>query len=68
MVRETRPTANIQEPVAITTVEIVQQKLDKNEAVNFSKGRLFGNVSLIVLEFSWLLIVVIWMIITFRMQ
>lgn len=68
MVRETRPTANIQEPVAITTVEIVQQKLDKNEAVNFSKGRLFGDVSLIVLEFSWLLIVVIWMIITFRMQ
>lgn len=59
MVRETRPTANIQEPVAITTVEIVQQKLDKNEAVNFSKGRLFGDVSLIVLEFSWLLIVVI---------
>lgn len=68
MVRETRPTANIQEPVAITTVEIVQQKLDKNEAVNFSKGRLFGDVSLIVLEFSWLLIVVIWMIITFRMH
>ncbi|KAK2548524.1 hypothetical protein P5673_031309 [Acropora cervicornis] len=37
MVRETRPTANIQEPVAISTVEVVQQKLDKNGGCEFQR-------------------------------
>ncbi|XP_074628150.1 uncharacterized protein LOC141886058 [Acropora palmata] len=38
MVQETRPTANIQEPVTISTVAVVQQKLDKNGGCEFQQG------------------------------
>jgi len=38
MARETRLMTDMEEPVAISTVEVVQQKLDKNGSCEFQQG------------------------------